>query len=404
MDGGLERIAELREQISRLPQGSLGTKRVNGRTYYYLRWQKNNRRTEKYVPAAEVDGVREQIELRRALKKELEQLERAGEESDRRAIQSRPTPPQPPQYRTEVLTGAALRAFASRVANYKKRDCYHELEEYLFGEERDRVLVLFGLRRTGKTTMIRQAIREMADKDLDATAFIQVVAGTTLADVNADLKVLRDRGYRLVFIDEVTLMEDFIEGAALFSDVFVACGMKIVLSGADSLGFLFAEDEQLYDRCVLVHTTFIPYREFERVLGIRGIDEFIRYGGTMSMGGANYNERSTFATKVRADEYLDSSIAHNIQHSLKNYQDGGHFRALRELYEHDELTGAINRVVEDMNHRFAVETFTRAFKSHDLAVSARNLRRDRIAPNDVLDRVDEPEVVRRLATLLEERA
>ena len=52
-------------------------------------------------------------------------------------------------------------------------------------------------------------------------------------------------------------MEDFIEGAALFSDVFAACGMKIVLSGTDSLGFLFTEDEQLYDRCILMHTTFI---------------------------------------------------------------------------------------------------------------------------------------------------
>lgn len=32
-------------------------------------------------------------------------------------------------------------------------------------------------------------------------------------------------------------MEDFIQRAALFSDLFVACGMKIVLSGTDSLFF-----------------------------------------------------------------------------------------------------------------------------------------------------------------------
>ena len=79
-------------------------------------------------------------------------------------------------------------------------------------------------------------------------------------------------------------MGDFVEGAALFSDVFAASDMKIVLSSTDSLGFLFAEDEQLYDRCILLHTTFIPYREFERVLDVHGIDEYIRYGGTMSLG------------------------------------------------------------------------------------------------------------------------
>lgn len=55
-----------------------------------------------------------------------------------------------------------------------------------------------------------------------------------------------------------------------------------ILSGTDYLGFLFTEDQRLYDRCILLHTTLIPYREFDRVLGIRDIDEYIRYGGTMS--------------------------------------------------------------------------------------------------------------------------
>ena len=109
--------------------------------------------------------------------------------------------------------------------------------------------------------------------------------------------------------------------------------MKIVLSGADSLGFLFSEDSQLYDRYYQVHTTHIPYREFEEILGIQGIDEYIRYGGTMSLSGVHYNEDSPFASKKNADEYVDSAIARNIQHSLKYYQYENHFRNLRELYE-----------------------------------------------------------------------
>ena len=131
----------------------------------------------------------------------------------------------------------------------------------------------------------------------------------TLADINKDLKHLQNAGYKYIFIDEVTLMADFIEGAALFSDIYAACGMKIVLSGTDSLGFLFSEDDQLYDRYYQVHTTHIPYREFEEILGIKGIDEYIRYGGTMSMGGVNYNETATFASKKNADEYVDSAYS-----------------------------------------------------------------------------------------------
>ena len=263
------------------------------------------------------------------------------------------------------------------------------------------MFILCGLRRTGKTTLIRQAILDMTPEQLNAAAFIQIKTKDTLAEINADLKYLEEQGCRYVFIDEVTLMEDFIEGAALFSDIYASSGMKIVLSGTDSLGFIFTEYEQLYDRCILLHTTFIPYREFETVLGIEGIDEYIRYGGTMSMGGVNYNEKSAFATGKSAGEYIDSAIARNIQHSLKYYQEGGHFRHLYELYEKGELTSAINRVVEDINHHFTKEVLTRTFVSHDLAVSARNLLHDRDEPMDITQNIDEAAVTELVKTMLD---
>lgn len=123
----------------------------------------------------------------------------------------------------------------------------------------------------------------------------------------------------------------------------------------------------------------------------------------MSLGGVHYNETSTFASKKSADEYVDTAIARNIQHSLRCYQYEGHFRHLQELYEQNELTSAINRVVEDINHRFTLEVLTRDFRSGDLALSARNLRRDRVNPTDILDRIDLPTVTERLRKLLEIR-
>ena len=232
---------------------------------------------------------------------------------------------------------------------------------------------------------------------------MRVTPFDTLAQVNRDLRKLADAGFHTVFVDEVTLLSDFVEGAALFSDVFTTRGMRLVLSGTDSLGFIFAESEQLYDRCTLLRTTFIPYREFEGVLGVEGVDEYLRYGGTMSLGESNYNEQSTFASKGSTDEYTESAIARNIQYSLKCYQDGGHFRSLQELYDSDELTSAINRVVEDVNRRFTLDVLSRDFRSHDLAFSARNLRQDREEPTDILDRIDIEAVTRRLRDLLEIR-
>lgn len=116
------------------------------------------------------------------------------------------------------------------------------------------------------------------------------------------------------------------------------------------------------------------------------------------------SKRNTFATKERADEYVDTAIARNIQHSLRCYQNEGHFRHLRDLYEAGELTSAINRVVEDINHRFTLEVLTRDFRSSDLSISAGNLRRDRANPTDILDRVDVSAVTENLRTLLEIRS
>ena len=388
------RAAELEQLIADLPAGSITKKTVNGKEYFYHRWTEDKKRREKYIPADELEDFRAQIEQRKALERELKALKKQlpkGKSVDTSA------------FTTNVRTGEALHSFASPVRAYRKREYFRQLHDYIYGGQQDKVFILYGLRRTGKTTMIRQIFAEMSEAELAKVAFIQITARDTLADVNRDLKLLEAQGFRYVFLDEVTLMEDFIEGAALFSDVFAACGMKIVLSGKDSLGFLFTEDEQLYDRCILLHTTFIPYREFESVLGIHGIDEYIRYGGPMSLGGIHYNETSTFASKESADEYVDTAIARNIQHSLRCYQYEGHFRHLWDLYDKNELTSAINRVVEDINHRFTLEVLSQDWKSHDLGISASNLRRDRGNPTDILDCIDLAAVTYSLRKLLEIR-
>lgn len=143
----------------------------------------------------------------------------------------------------------------------------------------------------------------------------------------------------------------------------------------------------------MLHTTFISYREFEYILDVVVIDEYIRYGGTMSLGGINYNETSTFANKESTDEYVDTAIVRNIQHSLRCNQYEGHFRHLQNLYENNELTNTVNRVIEDINHRFTLEVLTHDFRSHDFGVSASNLRRDHKNPTDILDRVDYNSVI-----------
>ena len=378
----MSQIAELEREIAILPEGSITKKKVKDKEYYYHRITRNGKRTEKYLRFEEVPNLSSQIEKRKDLEKELKKLKLLVVPVKESENEEQLT------FKTLVRVGRQLKSQIALTKKYKKRECIHGLREYIFGNQQDKVFIIYGLRRTGKTTMIRQILTEISDAEFKKAAFIQVRSKDTLTDVDADLRVLEEKGFKYVFIDEVTLIEDFIEGAAIFADIYASSGMKIVLSGTDSLGFAFSKEEQLYDRCIMLHTTFIPYREFEEVLGIKGIDEYIRYGGTMSLGGINYNSGTPFSNSKTAEEYIDTAIAKNIQHSLKMYQYGGHFRQLLDLYEKGELTNVINRVVENINHSFTRNVVEKTFKSHDISVTATNMLRDSKNPINIKEHMD----------------
>ena len=384
---------EILKKIESLPSGGLTSKTIRGKAYTYYQWTENGKQRSRIVREEEYDNLKNQIEERKKLQTQLANLEiyknKGGTVSQNEV----------PAFITDVRIGKTLEDFTASIKDYKKRELYLAIEQYVYGDTHDKVFILYGLRRTGKTTLIRQVIYNMKDEDRNKTVFIQINHTNTLADVNKDLRKLESLGYKYVFIDEVTMMDDFIQGAALFSDVFASSGMKIVLSGTDSLGFVFSEDEQLYDRCFLLHTTFIPFREFSNVLGIHDIDQYMEFGGTMSQSGANYN-KSIFATKKSTAEYVNTAIASNIQHSLKNYQYGSHFRNLKALYDKGELTNAINRIVEDMNHNFTIEVLTRTFKSHDFGSAKDIIRKDRENPTDILDDLDGEKITEELKKLL----
>lgn len=380
----MNQIAELEREIALLPEGSIATKKIKEKEYYYHRITINGKRVENYVDFDAAPELKTQIEKRKTIEKQLKELKRFVIPEK----ELKETSEEQLDFKTTVRIGKLLKSQIALTKKYKKRECIKELREYIFGDQQDKVFILYGLRRTGKTTMIRQILTELPDAEFRKSAFIQVRTKNTLADVDADLRMLEEKGFKYVFIDEVTLMEDFVEGAAIFADIYASSGMKIVLSGTDSLGFAFTKEEQLYDRCIMLHTTFIPYREFEEVLGIKGIDEYIRYGGTMSLGGINYNADTTFSNSKTAEEYIDTAIAKNIQHSLKMYEYGGHFRQLLDLYERGELTNVINRVVENMNHSFTRRVVEKTFESHDISVTAKNLLKDRDNPINIKEHLD----------------
>lgn len=401
MTDGYELIERIQKRIAELPIGYISQKNIKGTTRYYRQWRENGKLKSKYIRADELETVRTQIEERKALEEKLKELRKVYPEKSMDEV----------VYKTSVIYGEALREMVDPVKKLQKRDLFSKIEKYIYSEDRTHVCAVYGLRRTGKTTMLFQAIADMKAEDFAKAVYIKFKPSDNMGAAARDMQKLWEAGYRYVFLDEVTLLEDFIDTAAVFSDIYVAMGMKIVLSGTDSLGFWFAEGNELYDRVRMVHTTFIPYREYSRLLGIDSIDEYIRYGGTLRMGETNFDDEDAMAedASFRDDEstrkYIDTAICKNIQHSLACYKDGYQFGHLYSLYEANELTNAINRIIEDMTHRFVKRVVDDNFKSHDLGQTAKNLRRERDPERrtDILDHIDKTAVTQELMRLLDIR-
>nr|WP_052084427.1 AAA family ATPase [Oscillibacter sp. ER4] len=314
-------------------------------------------------------------------------------------------PSQIPEFYTNVVTGTGLQALANSVAKYGKRDCFSTLQKFVNGSYDGKICILYGLRRTGKTTLLFQMLSELP---IEKTAYIKVQTTDDMSRLTKDLKALYELGYRYAFIDEITLLSDFIDTAAVLSDVFSMMGMKIVVSGTDSLGFAMANRDELYDRSVTIHTSFIPFREYARLLNIRSVDSYIEYGGTLKMENMSFDDPDAAFDEVafRDDEstrkYIDTAISRNIQHTLKNDHYGEYFNQLRELYEKGELTNVINRIVQHMNHRFVLRVVEDEFKSHDFGSAKELLLHDLPAERaTVLYDVDEKQILERLKAIIE---
>lgn len=396
------RIHEMEEELSKLPAGTVVYKTINDKKQPYLQWAENGKTKSKYIKKAEREEILAKADLRKKLSEEIKQLKASAAIS---------TPDTVPSYKTNVVYGDELERLITGVKGFKKRDCYRLLRRYLTGNMYGRVCVLFGLRRTGKTTLLFQAVNDLTEEERSRAVYIKARTTDTMSDLNNDIRELGRRGYRYIFLDEVTLLEDFIDSASLFSDIFAMQGMKIVLSGTDSLGFWLTLTQELYDRAYTIHTTFIPFREYSDLLGIDSVDDYIRYGGTLRAGELSFDDEDALAADAafRDDEttrrYIDTAICMNIQHSLLCCKRGNYMRHLRSLYEAGELTSAINRIIESMTHQFLLSALTQPFKSHDLGSAAQLLRKeaDEAKNTDILDRIDRKAVTKKLMDLLQIR-
>lgn len=218
----------------------------------------------------------------------------------------------------------------------EKRNAYNAVLDFI---ESDRcydgeVCIICGLHRTGKTTIMRQIMAENADRY--TFMFLEPSKEDTMEDVYAYLDGAVKKKVRGVFIDEITKVSDFIDNSAYLADIYAKEGLRIVLSGDDSLSFVFAEKSSLFGRTETVSTTYISFEEHCRVLGTEDINDYISYGGV--------TDRSIIDCES-ACSYLDYAVSGNISRSLRRLAKYSNHTELFDVSE-DEMKAAVEIMVK----------------------------------------------------------
>ena len=239
----------------------------------------------------------------------------------------------------------SIEAIKKSVANKIPRDSVADILNFINTDKcyDGNILVLYGLRRTGKTTMVQQAF-SLYDGN-EKCAFYEVQNGDDIGDIQNILVQEKANGISIICFDEVTKASDFITNASVLADVFAKEGMKIILAGTDSLAFHLADSAELYDRTVQIRTTHITFAEHARVMGVSDVDDYIKYGGLMRRGA---NRKSGIYDYESACKYLDSAVANNIVNSI---QKSAEDNCLDEL-PNNEMVTIIEKLVEVYGGRF----------------------------------------------------
>lgn len=149
-----ERIRDLEMAIAALPVGYISKKTINGKIKKYHQWTEDGKKKSKYLDddsAAELGAL---IEERRILEQELSELKKALPDSLKKKLAAGYV------FKTSVLIGDALKRYVDPIKKLQRRDCFAVLEDYLERGYTGKIFILYGLRRTGKTTLLKQAIKD----------------------------------------------------------------------------------------------------------------------------------------------------------------------------------------------------------------------------------------------------
>lgn len=255
------------------------------------------------------------------------------------------------------ILGDNLRKFVEEQTRTIRHERYilKDLMTFLGKNPRGKVCILYGLRRTGKTILMYQAIKRL---DLNKVAYITLTEQDSLYELYQSLDIFVRKGYKYIFIDEITEIDGFLQSSARLADEYAKKGLYIIVTGTNSFLLNLSHKNNLYDRAVLLNTTYIGYKEFCFLTENNNILDYLRFGGVL-LTNSFYDVRKT-------NDYINTAIIDNIIKSLISANNRKQYQRLLELNERGLLRKAIEQAIESANEELTLSVITHSYKNCEL--------------------------------------
>jgi predicted AAA+ superfamily ATPase len=193
--------------------------------------------------------------------------------------------------------------------SWEKRDFVAEVEKYM-DSTLNKVLIVSGLRGTGKSVGVLQAI-----KDRDAVYIIMEQGIKTSSDEL--LGVLSNINEKIIIIDEYTWIEgrndSELDG---FLYTLVNHGKRVVITGTESLSLEALKSGSLIHRAITIHTTHMSFPEYchlyNEPMNQTICDRYLTQGGIF--------ENYVITNEHTMANYIESAIIANLKGYVRDYR------------------------------------------------------------------------------------
>ena len=269
----------------------------------------------------------------------------------------------------DFLCGMELEKACIEYNTFNKRHLVQDVLKYL--NTKVKITVLYGTRRTGKTVMMFHTISELLKKGVPThqIMYMNLYNDSISSEILFDIMLsFRKFGIKYLFVDEITYCKGDLNFLTAFSDSTE--DMKIILAGTHSIGFISLLDGVLYDRAHSVHTTYISFKEFEKLYPNSTIDNYIEAGGILrDTEEYRIKHNITLDDYIKdSSQYMSTAIRNNVFNCFSKFDLEQKYPRLVNYYYEDQskLKTMLIKWMQFYSKKLTLRMLKSMFKSDDI--------------------------------------